>query len=74
MFQEINSKYKQIDEYLKTELKDNESLIGFTKWGKYLPLEYQTEIVKERYFDFENAIELINNMNLIDENFQHKAG
>lgn len=64
--QEINSKYEQINEHLITELKENESLIGFSKWGIYLSLAYQAEIVKERYYDFENAIELINNINLIE--------
>lgn len=63
---EVNSKYVKINDYLIAELKKNESLIGFSKWGEYLPLEYQAEIVKERYYDFENAIDLINNMNLIE--------
>ncbi len=63
---EINSKYENINDYLIAELKENESLIGFSKWGEYLPLEYQAEIVKERFYDFENAIDLINNMNLIE--------
>lgn len=63
---EVNSKYEKINDYLIAELKENESLIGFSKWGEYLPLEYQAEIVKERYYDFDNAIDLINNMNLIE--------
>ncbi len=63
---EVNSKYEKINDYLIAELKENESLIGFSKWGEYLPLEYQAEIVKERYYDFENAIDLINNMKLIE--------
>lgn len=66
LVQEINFKYEQINNYLIAELKENESLIGFSKWGKYLPLDYQAEIVKERYYDFENALELINNINLIE--------
>ncbi|MBI9068985.1 MAG: DEAD/DEAH box helicase [Salinivirgaceae bacterium] len=66
LVQEINEKYERINDYLKVELTENESLIGFSKWGEYLPLDYQAEIVKERYYDFENAIELINNMNLIE--------
>lgn len=63
---EVNSKYVKINDYLIAELKENESLIGFSKWGEYLPLEYQAKIVKERFYDFENAIDLINNMNLIE--------
>lgn len=66
LVQEINIKYKQINDYLIEALKENESLIGFSKWGEYLPLEYQAEIVKERYFDFEDTIELINKLNLIE--------
>jgi len=62
----INEKYKQLDQYLIEELKGNESLIGFSKWGKYLPLAYQIEIIKERFFDFENAIQLLNNLNFIE--------
>ena len=66
LIQEINIKHKQINDYLIEALKENESLIGFSKWGEYLPLEYQVEIVKERYFDFEGTIELINKLNLIE--------
>lgn len=68
LIKDVNLIYSKIDDYLATELKENESLIGFSKWGTYLPIEYQSQIVKERYFDFENAIELINNMNLIEPN------
>lgn len=68
LINDVNLIYSKIDDYLATELKENESLIGFSKWGTYLPIEYQSQIVKERYFDFENAIELINNMNLIEPN------
>lgn len=66
LVQEINLKYRQINDYLIAELKENESLIGFSKWAEYLPLAYQAEIVKERYYDFENAIDLLNNINLIE--------
>jgi len=66
LVQEINIKYEQINDYIIAELKENESLIGFSKWGEYLPLAYQAEIVKERYYDFENAIDLLNNINLIE--------
>lgn len=68
LIKQVNQIYSRIDDHLITELKGNESLIGFSKWGTYLPVEYQSQIVKERYFDFTNAIELINNMNLIESN------
>lgn len=66
LVQEINIKYERIIDYLVEELKENKSLIGFSKWGEYLPLEYQAEIVKERYFNFKDTIELINKLNLIE--------
>ncbi|WP_268222978.1 DEAD/DEAH box helicase [Sinomicrobium oceani] len=66
LVQEINQKYSKIDDYLMAKLSENESLISFSKWGRYLPLEYQAQIVKERYFDFENAIELLNNIKLVE--------
>ena len=56
----------KIDDYLKFALEENESLLGFSKWGTYLPVKYKIEILKERYFDFEKAIELINNIRLIE--------
>ncbi len=66
LINDVNLIYSKIDDYLITELKMNESLIGFSKWGSYLPIEFQSQIVKERYFDFENAVELINSINLIE--------
>lgn len=66
LLKEINLKYESINNYLIGELNENETLIGFSKWGEYLPFEYQAEIVKEKYFDFDGAMELINNINLIE--------
>jgi ATP-dependent Lhr-like helicase len=65
---EVNNVYGAINGHLKLALEDNESLLGFSKWGTYLPIKYKVSILKERYFDFERAIELINNMNLIESN------
>lgn len=63
---EANKVYSKIDNHLKLALEKNESLLGFSKWGTYLPIKYKIEILKERYFDFEKAIELINNIRLIE--------
>jgi len=63
---EVNELYKNIDEHLLSHLEVNERLIEFCKWGEYLPKEYQAEILKERLFDFENAVAFINNINLVE--------
>ena len=62
----INEIYLKINSYLEIELEKNESLLGFSKWGAYLPMKYQCEIIKERYFDFDSAVSLLNNINLIE--------
>lgn len=66
LIQDTNQVFNQIDTYLVTALEKNESLISFSKWGTYLPMKYKCEILKERYFDFEGAIRLINNIKLIE--------
>ena len=66
MLAEANKVYSKIDDHLELALEENESLLGFSKWGTYLPIKYKIEILKERYFDFEKAIELINNIRLIE--------
>ncbi len=63
---DIIVQYAQIDTFLIEELQNSTTLIEFSKWGKYLPLKYQAEILKERYFDFDGAIELLDNINLIE--------
>ncbi len=68
MVAEVNEVFSKIDNHLKSALEENESLLGFSKWGSYLPIKYKCEILKERYFDFETAISLINNIKLIENN------
>jgi ATP-dependent helicase Lhr and Lhr-like helicase len=64
----INKVYNEIDKYLELALDENESLLSFSKWGGYLPMKYKCEILKERYFDFELAMDLINNIKLVESN------
>jgi ATP-dependent helicase Lhr and Lhr-like helicase len=52
----------EIHDYIIEELKSNEGLIGFYKWGKYLPLKYQAKLLEEKFFDFGGAIDLLENM------------
>lgn len=66
LIRDINQVFKQIDTYLISALEKNESLISFSKWGPYLPMKYKCEILKERFFDFEGAISLINNIKLTE--------
>lgn len=62
-----NKIYNEIDRYLKLALEENESLLSFSKWGNHLPMKYKCEILKEKYFDFDSAIHLVNDIKLIEE-------
>jgi ATP-dependent Lhr-like helicase len=59
---EIKNNYKGVDLHLKEKLLENDTLLGFSKWGIYLPMDYKVQIVKERYFDFEGALNLVENL------------
>lgn len=62
---DLTKVFKGIDGHLEVELEKNKNLISFSKWGKYLPLKFQCEIVKERFFNFEEALVFITNINLV---------
>lgn len=58
----IMTVYKNIDFVLKKKLEANDKYLFFSKWGEYLSDNYKIRILKERYFDFEGAINFINKM------------
>ncbi len=62
----INDVYVDIDFHLKNSVETNESLLNFSKWGKFLPISYQCQILKERTYDFENAISFLNRLIFIE--------
>nr|WP_319511407.1 DEAD/DEAH box helicase [uncultured Draconibacterium sp.] len=57
---DVNGVYGSIDDHLIAALTENESLLAFSKWGEYLPMQYKCEILKERYFNFEEAVNMLN--------------
>lgn len=54
---------------LRTHIADdimaNPSSIAFSKWGGYLPVEYQVELLISKYYDFENALSFLKGVNLV---------
>lgn len=52
LFEELKAILKDIDSHLENALTLNSSMLSFSKWGGFLPVKYQVEILKERYFDF----------------------
>ncbi len=62
---ELSKKYKMINKLLEQEILSNCSILNFSKFGEFLPLKYQLELLKERFFDFENTISFLDNLKLI---------
>ncbi len=54
-----------IDTHISTLLDTNPALLAFSKWGRFLPRNYQIKLVKNNYFDIEQTKEFLSNIKLI---------
>lgn len=54
-----------IDTHVSTLLQTTPALLGFSKWGAYLPDSYKVKLVKDRYFDIEHTEQFLTKMKLI---------
>ena len=55
----------ELDLKMQQKIESNPSIMGFSKWAIYLPISYQTRLLKQKYFDFDSAITLLGEMKLI---------
>ncbi len=55
-----------IDVHISNLLQTNPALLDFSKWGLYLPENYQVKLIKDKYFDIEQTGELLGTMKLIE--------
>ena len=51
--------------HISEDLEENPSLLAFSKWGEYLPIEYQCELLINKYYDFENASAFLERVNFV---------
>jgi ATP-dependent Lhr-like helicase len=65
LISQIKSIYEDVDFHIENEVRINDSLLDFSKWGIYLPLNYKCQLVKDKFFDFNNTGILLNNLNLV---------
>lgn len=56
----------QINNIIRKQLELNPKLINVSKWGTYLPLKFQIEILKNKEYDFEGCFNFLRNINLIE--------
>ena len=57
-----------LEEYILEQLKIDNSLLNFSKWGIYLPDKYKVALIKEKHFDLEGAKSYINSIKLVRNN------
>ena len=55
-----------IDMHISNLLQTNPALLDFSKWGLYLPENYQVKLLKDKYFDIEQTRELLATMKIIE--------
>ena len=53
LFEQLRLFIEDADFHLQAAVAEDPTLLGFAKWSDALPLRYQCEVLKERYFDFE---------------------
>lgn len=63
-------KEQNIDQMLIELLENMPGIIDFSKWGKYLPIHYQTVLLKEKYFDFEGCYTYLENLRVVENQSQ----
>ncbi|MGI4739931.1 MAG: DEAD/DEAH box helicase [Janthinobacterium lividum] len=65
LFEQLRLFAEDIDFHLQTAVAENPMLLDFAKWSTALPLPYQCEILKERYFDFEGTKDFLRDTVLV---------
>ena len=55
-----------IDTQISNLLQTNPTLLDFSKWGIYLPHDYQVKLLKDKYFDIDQARLLLASMKSIE--------
>lgn len=65
LFNQVYGKSKEIDIHLESAVQTKPALIEFSKWGSFLPINYQCKLLKEKHFDFEALQEFIEKVNFV---------
>lgn len=56
---------QNMDQTLTELLENTPEIIDFSKWGKYLPIQYQAALLKEKHFDFEGCYSYLQHLKLV---------
>ena len=56
---------RAIDKFI-TDLVVEKPGLSFSKWGSYLPIKFQIDLLKQKYYDFDSASKLLTSIQLVD--------
>jgi len=66
LFEKLNDLLSDIDLHLEASVRANPALLDFSKWASHLPIKYQCEILKDKYFDFCGTKSFLKNVKFIN--------
>jgi ATP-dependent Lhr-like helicase len=61
----LSAPLENIDYHICKLLRENPALLDFSKWGVYLPENYQVKLIKDKYFDIVETKEFLFKMRLL---------
>ncbi|WP_160137784.1 DEAD/DEAH box helicase [Chryseobacterium sp. c4a] len=61
---------QDIDSILTNLLENTPEMIDFSKWGKYLPIQYKVALLKEKYFDFEGCYTYLQQLKFVENQLE----
>lgn len=65
LLEQLQATLADIDFHLENAVRTNPAILDFSKWGRFLPISFQIEILKEKFFDFEGANKFLANVGIV---------
>ncbi|MBX3282075.1 MAG: DEAD/DEAH box helicase [Acidobacteria bacterium] len=62
----LQSALQDIDEHLSDLIDKRPQILSFSKWGSLLPRKFQVELLKRKYYDFNEAIKFIDSCKFVE--------
>lgn len=55
----------EIDLHIENLLQKSPGILGFSKWGEYLPVKFQIELIKNSFYDFAGAEQFLSEYKIV---------
>ncbi|KFF25806.1 DEAD/DEAH box helicase [Chryseobacterium vrystaatense] len=66
VFKDVNLNNVNFDHALAELIETSPEVLSFSKWGIYLPVSFQAQLLRHRYFDFEGCNVFLQNLNFVE--------